>query len=108
MKLTIYAEGQTMPLEVPDAILADGHTFFDKLDSDMDTGCQMSRQWVEKPDAAQRSQIVADRLLNAMHTGKVELALLLAGYILTRNPGASAVRYGEDGDMSQTEIVTGA
>lgn len=105
MKLTIYAEGQTMPLEVPEGILADGHPFFDKLDSDMDAGWQMSRRWVEKPDHAQRSQIVADRLLEAMHAGKVELALLLAGYILVRNPGAKAVRYGEDGDMSQTEIV---
>ncbi len=105
MKLTIYAEGQTMPLEVPDAIVADGHGFFDKLDSDMDAGWQMSRQWVEKPDATQRSQIVADRLLDAMHQGKVELALMLAGYILTRNPGASAVRYGEEGDMAQTQIV---
>jgi hypothetical protein len=107
LKLTIYAEGQTMPLEVPDTILADAHEFFDKLDHDMDAGWQMSRQWVDEPDAKQRSQIVADRMLNAMHTGKVELALLLAGYILARNPGASAVRFGEEGDMSQTEIVQG-
>lgn len=105
MKITLYAEGQTMPLEVPDAIISDGHGFFDKLDSDMDAGWQMSHQWVERPDRTQRSQIVADRLLDAMHHGKVELALMLAGYILARNPGASAVRYGEEGDMAQTEIV---
>ncbi|MGE0079814.1 MAG: hypothetical protein AB7U81_00790 [Thiohalomonadaceae bacterium] len=107
MKLTIYAEGQTMPLEVPEAIITDGHAFFDKLDSDMDRGWQMSHQWVDRPDLRQRSQIVADHLLDAMHRGQVELALLLAGYILVRNPGATAVRIGEAGDMSQTEIVTG-
>lgn len=107
MKLTIHAEGHVMPLEVPEAVVSDGNAFFDKLDSDMEAGWQMSHQWVDRPNARQRSQIVADRLLDAMHAGKVELALLLAGYILVRNPGVTAVRFGEEGDMAQTEFVQG-
>ena len=54
MKLNIIVEGRTNGFEVPDNLLIEAKDFFAKLDQDMDKGWQMSRDWVEKPDAEQR------------------------------------------------------
>ena len=62
MKLNIIVDGRTNAFEVPDDVLVDAKDFFDKLDADMDKGWQMSRDWVEKPDAEQRCQIAADKI----------------------------------------------
>lgn len=104
MQLIIHAEGHTLPLDVPDHIITEGDGFFAKLDSDMDKGWQMSQRWLENPSLEERCQIVADKLLNAMHTGSVELGLLLAGYILARLPGVTEVKI-SDTDANATEFV---
>jgi hypothetical protein len=104
MLLTIHAEGHSLPLEVPDHLLAEAEGFFRQLDSDMDHGWQMAHRWVEQPGTEERCRIIADRLLNAMHMGKAELGLLLAAYILARRPGTTAVRI-DDADMNATEFV---
>lgn len=101
MQLTIHAEGHTLPLDIPSGLLSEAEGFFRKLDDDMDHGWQMSHRWVERPEAEERCQIAADRLLNAMHQGNAELGLLLGAYILARRPGTSAVHI-DDRDMNGT------
>ena len=54
MKLNIIVDGRTNAFEVPDNLLVEAKDFFKKLDADMDKGWQMSRDWVEKPNAEQR------------------------------------------------------
>lgn len=104
MLLTVNAEGHSLPLEVPDEMVAGAEAFFRKLDTDMDHGWQMAHRWVEQPGTEERCRIIADRLLTAMHQGKAELGLMLAAYILARRPGTTGVRI-DDTDMNATEFL---
>ncbi|MGA7801327.1 MAG: hypothetical protein WCC36_11000 [Gammaproteobacteria bacterium] len=108
MILNVILEGQTYPVQVPPVVLEEGEEFFRVLDRDMDRGWQMSRTWVEKPDVEQRCQIVADKLLTALHTENQQMLALAAGYILTRMAGVTEVRLATDGDMLEHELVMGS
>jgi len=105
MILKVTVEGQTYPIQVPQVVLDEGEEFFSRLDRDMDRGWQMSRTWVVDPDRGQRCQIVADKLLTALHTENQQMLALAAGYILTRMAGVTEVRLATDGDMSGHELV---
>src|SRR5688572_23467326 len=104
MILKVLIDDQTYRLEVPDEVLDEAEDYFSKLDADMDRGWQMSRDWVDTPDATQRCQIVADRLLTALETQRSPTANLMAAYILKRMPGVQAVRIDASGDMNATEF----
>ena len=105
MILNVVVEEQTFPIEVPDVVIDEGDSFFSKIDSDMDKGWQMSRDWVDKPDTVQRCQIVGDKMLTAMHQDNQNMLVLLAGYILKRAPGIKAIRIDTNGEMLETELV---
>ena len=60
MILNVVVEDQVYPVTVPDAIVAEGEAFFSKIDSDMDKGWQMSRDWVDSPSLEQRCQIAVE------------------------------------------------
>ncbi len=59
---------QSKDVEVPDEVLTDGKSFFNKMDADMDCGWQMGADYVESPDRKQRCQIAADKVLDAIGT----------------------------------------
>ena len=82
MILKVYVGEQTYPIEVPRYIIEDGDDFFAVIDRDLDTGYQMSRKWVQEPTIIHRCQIVADRILTALHSENEKLAVMMAGYIL--------------------------
>ena len=105
MKLNIIVDGRTNALEVPDNLLLEAKDFFAKLDQDMDKGWQMSRDWVEKPDAEQRCQIAADRILTAIDTDNEKLLMMMAGYILHTMPGVKSINIDVTGDMNETDII---
>ena len=105
MRLQVILDEGVRTVEVPEEVLRDGEAFFAKIDADMDGGWQMSRVWVETPDREQRCQIVADRLLGALNTDNELIAGLMAGYILSRMPGVSAVEVDTSGDMTGTVFV---
>jgi len=92
-------------VEVPAHVLEDGTDFFAKLDRDMDRGWQMSREYVEWPDRMQRCQIAADRLLTSIMNGNQATAMLMAGYIALRMPGAVGVDIDASGEMQNTELL---
>ena len=102
MTLNITINGKCHPVEVPEFLLEEADDFFRKVDHDMDRGCQMSRQWVEKPNAEQRCQIIADRILTAVHKKNRAMVGLGSAYILKRMPGIIHVRIDTTGDMAQT------
>lgn len=104
MRFNVTVDDQTYPFEVPQFILDEGEEFFAKLDRDMDKGYQMSRTWVENPDRLKRCQIVADRILDAIHHDNEKLAIMMAAYILTRLPGATGVRLSTEGDMLEHDF----
>ena len=105
MKLNIIVDGRANAFEVPDGLLIEARDFFDKLDKDMDRGWQMSRDWVEKPDAEQRCQIAADRILTAIDTDNEKLLMMMAAYILHTMPGVKSINIDVTGDMNETDII---
>lgn len=102
MILKIIIDEKTIPIEVPDYMLTEADDFFNKMDTDMDTGWQMSRTWVDEPDNIQRCQIAADRILTAVHTENEKIATLMAAYILKKLPNIALVDIDTEGDMTQT------
>lgn len=104
MNLEVVVEDRVISVPVPDAVLGEAEDFFRKMDSDMDGGWQMSRDWVEAPNAIQRCQIAADRLYTALTNQNDTLAMLMAGYILTRVPDVVRVVINTDGDMQDTDV----
>ena len=105
MKLNIIVEGRTNAFEVPDSLLIEAKDFFTKIDQDMDKGWQMSRDWVEKPNAEQRCQIAADKILTAIDTDNEKLLMMMAAYILHTMPGVKSVNIDVTGDMNETDII---
>ncbi|MGM0595181.1 MAG: hypothetical protein ACQETD_11670 [Pseudomonadota bacterium] len=108
MILNVYFEDHHYPLDVADALIGDAEAFFAKMDSDMDSGCQMSREWVDNPDTTQRCQIVADKLMAALQTDNPQMVSMMAAYILSRMPGVKGVRIDSSGEMQETEFIMGA
>ena len=105
MILKVVVEDHVYPVTVPDAMVVEGEDFFSKLDSDMDKGWQMSRDWVDSPDQEQRCQIVGDKMLTAMDHDNKQLMILLCAYILARVPGVTGIRIDTNGEMMETELV---
>ena len=105
MKLNIIVDGRMNAFEVPDELLSEAKEFFDKIDADMDKGWQMSRDWVENPDAEQRCQIAADKILTAIDTDNEKLLMMMAAYILRTMPGVKSINIDITGDMNETDII---
>ena len=107
MKLNIIVDGRSNAFDVPDNLLAEATDFFEKLDTDMDKGWQMSRDWVDNPNPEQRCQIAADRILTAIETENEKLLMLMAAYILRTMPGVTGINIDITGDMNETDIIMG-
>lgn len=106
MTLNVVIEGNAFAIHVPDEIMEEGESFFEKMDRDMDKGWMMSREWVEKPTQVQRCQIAADRIADSIHTENETLTYLMAGYILSRMKNVKEVHINTDGDMMETQFIT--
>ncbi|MEO8133704.1 MAG: hypothetical protein ABI831_06995 [Betaproteobacteria bacterium] len=96
---------QVYAIEVPEEFLREAPEFHSKLDRDMDRGWQMSREFVARPNPMQRCQIVADRLLTSIMNDNQASALMMAGYIVLRMPGAIGVHIDPSGQMQNTFLL---
>jgi len=105
MHFKVIVGEQVYAVEVPDALLGEAQEFHARLDRDMDRGWQMSRAFVAQPDRLQRCQIVADKLLTSIMQDNQATAMLMAGYIALRMPGAVGVNIDVDGEMHNTELL---
>jgi hypothetical protein len=105
MKLDVIIDGKTHRIDVPQDMLDEGETFFQKMDRDMDSGWQMGPEFVESPDTAQRCQIAANKLLVSVSAQNKLLVELMAGYILKRLPGIKSVEIDTSGEMLNTEFT---
>lgn len=105
MRFRVVVGDQVYAVEVPDDLLQEAAEFHARLDRDMDRGWQMSREFVPQPDRLQRCQIVADRLLTSLMQGNEATAMLMAGYIALRMPGAVGVDIDATGEMQNTELL---
>lgn len=105
MILQVQVGEDSFRVRVPEEVLDTARPFFARLDADMDRGWQMSREFVERPDRLQRCQIVADKLLTSIMQGNEASAMLMAGYIALRMPGAIGVDIDAGGEMQNTELL---
>jgi hypothetical protein len=105
MILKAIVNDQTFPINIPDEMVIEAEKFFQKMNADMDKGWQMSRKWVDRPNAKQRCQIAADRMLTAIETDNSKMAALMAAYILKHMPGLEAIDIDTTGDMNATELI---
>ena len=104
MKLNIIIDDYSMDLNVPEETLQQEIEAYQRLDRSMDAGVQMGRDWVAQPNRLQRCQVAADKLLTALETDNHPLALLSAGYIISRMPGVQRVRIDTGGEPSETRF----
>ncbi len=107
MRFKVIVGDQAYAVEVPEDLLRGAGDFHARLDRDMDAGWQMSREFVAQPDRLQRCQIAADKLLTAIMLGNESTAMLMAGYIALRMPGAVGVDVDASGEMQNTELLYG-
>ncbi len=105
MKLNIIVDGRTNAFDVPDSLLSEAKGYFDKMDEDMGKGWQMSRDWVETPNAEQRCQIAGDKILTAIDTDNEKLLMMMTAYILHTMPGVKSINIDVSGDMNETELI---
>jgi hypothetical protein len=104
MQLHIIVDDHSMNIDVPDSYLEDRRDGLDRLDADMDRGIQLGRDWIEHPEVTERCQFAADKLLAAIESHNEGLAMLAAGYILSRRPGTRSVRIDTGGEPGETEL----
>ena len=105
MRFKVVIDEQVYAIEVPDDLLQEAAEFHARLDRDMDRGWQMSRRFVERPDPVQRCQIAADKLLTSIMQNNQATAMLMAGYIALRMPGAVGVDIDTAGEMQNTQLL---
>lgn len=105
MILTVMADGQSIPLEVPDNMLNEARPMFDKMDADMDNGWQMGRDWLDNPGPEQRCQIAADKLLTALENDNPNMAQMMAAYILSKAPHVETVVIDTNGELTETHFM---
>ena len=105
MRFKVVIGEQVYAVDVPEELMQEAAEFHAKLDRDMDRGWQMSREYVERPDRMQRCQIVADKLLTSIMQDNQATAMLMAGYIAVRVPGAIGVDIDTAGEMQHTRLL---
>ena len=91
MELKLVIDDQEFTLQVLGALVTQAEDFFAKMDSDMDQGWQMGREWVAQPDRLQRCQVVANKLVTALETENHDLGRLMAAYIISRAPEIESI-----------------
>jgi hypothetical protein len=104
MKLDVIIDDKNHRIDVP-AEMLEAEEFFRKMNRDMDNGWQMGPDFVERPDAAQRCQIAANKLLQSHANQNRLLVELMAAYILKHMPGIRAVNIDTHGEMLNTELI---
>ena len=107
MKIKITINDKSRDIDVPEDVMTDGKSFFDKMDKDMDRGWQMGADYVEKPNQIQRCQIAADKILDAVGTENQALMMLMAGYVIDRMPDTSELVIDTSGEVQNTEVIQG-
>ncbi len=104
MILELYIDNETIPVEIDNDILSGAKSIFDKMDTDMDNGMQMHREWVDSLNAEQRCQLAADKILTAIENENDKLLKMMSAYILYKVPGIKGMRI-VHGDMCESELV---
>ncbi len=102
MILNISITGNMLSIEVPQELIDNASDLFIKMDSDMDSGWTMGREFVDTPNIEQRCQIVADKLLTAIENEDDQMKMMMAGYILSRVPNIMTLHIDNTGEIHES------
>ena len=100
--LSILVADEKSHVSVDKAMLDDALPLLDGMDRDMDKGWQLGRRYIAAPSSIERCQIVANRLLTALHTRSQASMTLMAAYILDRLPEVKTVNINAEGEAEET------
>ena len=100
--LTIILGENEYPLKITETIVSEAGPFFEKMDSDMNKGWQMSKSWVDSANQFQNCQIVADRLFTSIHLNKKKTAIMMAAYIINQMTSVKVIYIDISGNMEET------
>jgi hypothetical protein len=104
MELKVIIDNQLYSLNVPEEIIEGATDAFDRMDRDMDKGCQMGRDWVDNPSVEDRVRIVGDKLLSALEREDHNLGRVMAAYILNRVPQLDTLVLDTTGEIGSSEL----
>ena len=104
MHIEIVIGEDVHKVEVPKDLIDNATEVFDKFDNDLAGGWQMSRDWVPCPNTHQRCQIIADRILTAVHHKHQHFIGMACAYIIKKMPHVRRVIIDIDGDITQTQF----
>jgi len=100
--LTILTGDEERQISVSPELMNDAGSLLQKMDQDMDQGSQLSRRFIASPDRIERCQIVANRLLTALHTQNEASAMLMAAYLLSRLSALKTAAINTEGEAEDT------
>jgi len=106
MNFDVRIDDEVYELNIPDDLINQASDFFDKMDADMNQGCQMNREWVESPNTIQRCQMAADKLFSAIENEDHQMGRMMSAYICSRIPDIKNIEIDPTGDMANHLINT--
>ncbi len=74
--------------------------YIDNMDSQMDQGIQLGKDFIQNPNALQRSQFVANSLVNHLLKEKYSVAIAMCTYLAKRMPELKQIKCKEESDKS--------
>lgn len=81
--------------------------YLDNMDTRMDKGIQLGDDFIEAPNALQRSQFVANSLVNALLKGNDALAVAMCTYLAKRMPDLQQIQCkSEESQKEGNEEIT--
>ena len=80
--------------------------YLDNMDSQMDQGIQLGSDFIKQPNALQRSQFVANALVNHLFKDEYSVAIAMCTYLAKRMPDLKQIKCkGEEGKELSIELV---
>ena len=80
--------------------------YLDNMDSQMDQGIQLGSDFIQQPNASQRSQFVANSLINHLFKDEYSVAIAMCTYLGKRMPDLKQVKCkGEEDKELSIELV---
>jgi hypothetical protein len=79
--------------------------FFDKMDSDMDSGIKIHGELLVNPDSQQRATFVVMNLIKALQQHNEAVISASCAYLVNRHPALCEVHANDDVDTVKIELI---
>ena len=80
--------------------------YLDNMDSQMDQGIQLGDDFIKAPNPLQRSQFVANSLVNLLLKDQYSMAIAMCTYLAKRMPDLQQIKAkGEFGSQKENELT---